>query len=121
MKKLFSTIFLGLVLSSSLFAQVSKSEVEKMMADAGASSATIVKLYVGNTITFYTDGTNKRSYAIYENPGPSSSENKVVLTETGLKLVNSKDGKIISSSLFPYNNISNIYISATNINIYLRD
>jgi hypothetical protein len=121
MKKILSILAFGILFCTQLNAQVSKSDIEKMMTDAGTTSASITSVYVGNTTTFYTDGSWKRTDATYKNPSGTGGENKFTLAESGVRIVFSKEGKIVSSILFPYANISSISVGATGITMYLRD
>ncbi len=120
MKKLLFVTVILLGLQSIVSAQFSKTDVDQMMEELGTTEDKIETLYIGNTLTFYTDGSYKHTSEKYKKVNGDYG-NSVKITESGILLKTTKGGTLHSLKLLPYKSISNIYISMNYIEIYLKN
>ena len=112
------TLFIGFQFMST--AQVTKADVLQMMKNVGTSEAQITTLYVGNILTFYTDGSYKRTTEKY-NKTYKTYENTIEIIDSGVLLKTTKDGKPSTNKLFPFKSMNTISVSVAGIDIYLKD
>jgi hypothetical protein len=120
MKKLFIVSLLMIAMQPVTYGQITKANVDKMMKELGTSQDKIESLYVGNRPAFYTDGSYKKTYDKFKKKN-QEYENSVFIEENGILLKTKKDGKLNSMRFYPFAKITNIYVSATSIDIYLND
>jgi len=120
MKKLLLVALIAFGLQSISTAQVTKADVLLMMKNVGTTGAQITSLYVGNILTFYTDGSYKRTSEKYSKTY-KTYENKFIVIDSGILLKTSNEGKPTSNKLYPFKSMNTIYVSTTGIEIYLKD
>lgn len=104
-------LFVGFAATS----QVTKGDIEQMMSDVGTTPDKINSLYVGNTMTYYKDGKSKQGYALYE----KSNGNSVSLTDSGIRVNWTKDGKMQSVVYVPYASILTISVGTDFIDLFI--
>ena len=114
MKSIALTFLLFIGLSAG--AQVTKGDIDRMMSDLGTSADKITEIYIGNTMTYYKDGTSKQSYTIYN----ADKGNKIVFTDNGIRVNWHKDGAIKSVYFIPYKSIITYQMGVDYINVYVR-
>ena len=112
----YSLLALILFFGFSASAHITKADIEKMMSDIGTSADKITTLYIGNTMTYYKDGSSKQGYAIYE----KSNGNSISFTENGIRANWTKDGALKSVVYIPYSSINNFQIGVDFVNCYIR-
>ena len=120
MKKIVFSLIISCAFAINTSAQVTKASVEKMLAELGSSINKVETLYIGNVMKYYTDGTNKMSYAKYSKTN-GDYINTVHLTNEGIILKTKKNGTENARELFPFNSIKRINIEAKYIGIFLND
>jgi hypothetical protein len=118
----FAGIFLFTLIAQ---AQVTKAQVQAAFDEIGANIADVEKLFVGNVMTFYTDGTHSRTSVTYKKFPDDESKNTFSLTDNSLKMTYYKKDKAEEVHLYPYVSISRFQLVRVDgklyINIYLRD
>jgi hypothetical protein len=123
MKKVIALLVFVVGLTVSANAQVTKAQVEASLKEMNATMDDVVRLYIGNVIKFYSDGSNRRTDETYEKTVSKGSTNSFSLTENGLKVTYSENGVISSVKIFPFSMITTLSISkiekGVNISIYL--
>jgi len=114
MKKLLliTVLFFGAISSK---AHVTKADIESMLTELGTTLDRMDNIFIGNTMTYFNDGTSKQWYDNYT----KEKGNKFILTETGFKIVYKPGGVVTSIFFVPYTNIITIDIGLDYINIYL--
>ncbi|MCU0434252.1 MAG: hypothetical protein MUC87_12410 [Bacteroidia bacterium] len=125
MKKLV-VLFVGIFLFTlTANAQVTKAQIEAAFTELGASIADVDELYIGNTITFYTDGSHSRSSSKYKKFPKEGTKNSFALTDNSIKMTYYVSDKAEEVHLFPYKSISQFQLARVNgmiyMNIYLHD
>lgn len=120
MKKFVLVLIISCAFAINTNAQITKASVERMLTELGSSINNVETLYIGNLMTYYTDGTNKMTYAKY-NKTNGDYINTLQLTNEGIILKTKKNGAENSRDLFPFNNIKRINVEAKYIGIYLND
>lgn len=120
MKKLFVVIIAFFAFQTISSAQVTKADVDKMLSEIGTTVDKIETLYIGNIKEFYTDGSWKKTYSKYKKKY-NDYANLFFIKENGILMKTNKSGKLHSMTFYPYSEISYVYVSATAINIYLKE
>lgn len=125
MKKLVA-LFAGIFLFTlAVNAQVTKAQIQAAFDEMGANIADVEKLYVGNVMSFYNDGTHSRTSVTYNKFPAEGSKNSFSLTDNSLKMTYYKNDKIEEVHLYPYVAISRFQVVRVDgklyINIYMRD
>lgn len=115
MKKslLFFLLFVGV--SGTLNAQITKADLLGMMTDMGTSPEKIATVYVGNTMTYFKDGTSKQFYSKYT----GDKGNVVTLTDYGIRVNWQPEGTAKSIFYIPYSSIITINVEPDYLSIYL--
>lgn len=93
--------------------------MSKMMNEIGATEDKFEKIHIYNSITFYTDGTNKRTYQSYSKSNGEYT-NSIILYDSGIVVATKKNGVEDSREMYPYESISYVTVSKTAIWIYLK-
>ena len=120
MKKIVLSLIISCAFAINTNAQITKASVEKMLTELGSSINKVETLYIGNVMKYYTDGTNKMTYAKYSKTN-GDYINTLQLTNEGIILKTKKNGAENARELFPFNSIKRINIEAKYIGIFLND
>jgi hypothetical protein len=104
-----------LILSSNVFSQVSRNEIEMMLTEIGTSMNKIEELFVGNTMDYYKDGTSKQTFDKYR----AEKGNIFTLTDGGIKAIYKPEGKVKSVFFIPYSSIITIDIGLNYMTLYI--
>lgn len=115
MKKTLLIFLLLLGSSGSLNAQITKADLLGIMGDMGTTPEKMATVYVGNTMTYFKDGTSKQGYSIYT----SDKGNVVSLTDYGIRVNWQPEGTAKSVFYIPYSSIITINVEAEYLSIYL--
>ncbi len=102
------------------FSQVTKADLESLLSELGTSMDKMESLYCGNTLTFYNDGTFKRTYDKY-NRNNNEYQNTFKLSNSGIVVSTTKSGKISSRKIYAFASIKFVNIGLDYIEIELRD
>ena len=117
MKKLFFfTAALFLTLCMNGFAQVTKLDFETSVTKAGVTKYN--NIYVNNSKTFYTDGTNRYTYATY-----AGDKTKIELTATSIFLYYYTDNTkatVSTITIIPFTSIKS-YVMSKELTIDLKE
>jgi hypothetical protein len=120
MKKLFIVLCVFMAVSFSAMSQVTKSDLVKMMNEISTTEDKFEKIYIYNTVTFYTDGTSKSTYAQYSKVNGEYA-NSIGFYDSGIVLLSKKNGVDDGRYIYPYASISYVEMTKTGIWIYLKD
>ena len=101
-------------------AQVTKSDVTKMLSEVGTSIDKIETLMVYNTVIFYTDGSYGRSYSEFKKVNGDYT-NSFELYDSGVVMKTKKNGVEWNRYLYPFTSMSYIEVGAQTIWVYLKD
>lgn len=115
MKKTVALFLLFAGINFSANALVTKADIESMLVAVGTSLDNMEKIYVYNTMTYYTDGTHKQTYSEYT----KESGNIVSLTDTGIKLTYKPNGVVTSVYFIAYSSILTIDVGKDYLSISL--
>jgi hypothetical protein len=120
MKKIFCTALFSFSLIVISFSQISKNDIQQILKEVGSSIDKIETLYVGNVKTFYTDGTFKKSYTKYKRISGKAT-NSFFITDTGVVIKSTTEGKITDVTMIPYSSIIKINLQATYFGFDLKE
>lgn len=120
MKKLLIVLCVFMAVSFSAMSQVTKTDLVKMMNELSITEDKFEKIYIYNTITFYTDGTSKNTYAQYSKVNGDYT-NSLGFYDSGIVLLSKKNGVEDGRYIYPYASISYVEMTKTGIWIYLKD
>jgi hypothetical protein len=120
LKKILFIVVLACGLSFASRAQVTKTEVQKLMTELGTSPEQIENVTIFNTMKFFNDGTNTRSFEEYSETN-GEYKNQLAVYDTGLGIQTTKNGEVNTRYFYPYTSISYIQITKTGMWIYLKN
>lgn len=115
MKKIFALFLLFAGINLSANALVTKTDIELMLASVGTSLDNMERIYVYNTMTYYTDGTHKQTYSEYT----KENGNIVSLTDTGIKITYTPKGVVTSVYFIAYSSTLTIDVGKDYLSISL--
>jgi len=120
LKKILFIVVLACGVSFASQAQVTKTEVQKLMTELGTSPEQIENVTIFNTMKFFNDGTNTRSFEEYSETN-GEYKNQLAVYDTGLGIQTTKNGEVNTRYFYPYTSISYIQITKTGMWIYLKN
>lgn len=115
MKRILLIALLSLGTYSNSSAFITKADIESMMTEIGTSLDKISEVFVGNTMSYFNDGTKKETFDKYT----KEKGNVVVLTDTGIKVVYKPSGVTTSVFFIPYSSIITFDIGKDYITLYV--
>lgn len=115
MKKLLLGITMILGCSFMTSAQITAEDIVAMMDDVGTTPEQIKTVYVGSTMSYYTDGTKRESYDKYN----YEKGNRFDLADNGIRVNYKPDGQFSSVFYIPYTSILTFEVGKDFINIFL--
>ena len=115
MKKLILLLVIVAGSYSNAKAYITKADIESMMTEIGTSLDKIAEVFIGNTMSYYNDGTKKESFDKYT----KEKGNVISLTDTGIKVVYKPGGVATSVFFVAYSSIITFDIGQDYITLYI--